>query len=135
MRESWIMETSVVRLAVKLLVVLVLLGGPLVQSLQADVVVGDGSLGHHALADSDEHSGKHHQALEMSGGEQVDDGIEGRSNDIDAGECCDLFCVGSACGAAWVDLFVDKPQSARTVVVNADIAPGEWVTPHRPPNA
>ena len=64
-RESLIMETSVLRLAVQLLTVLVLLGGPIVQSLEVDIAVGDGSPSHHYVVASDEHDGKHGRSFRV----------------------------------------------------------------------
>lgn len=52
-----------------------------------------------------------------------------------AEKCCDLFCVGVACILPSYGLESREPVTVAHVIVDADVAPGEWVLPHRPPNA
>lgn len=52
-----------------------------------------------------------------------------------ADKCCDLFCMGVACIVPTYALASREPVTVSHDVIDADVGPGEWVVPHRPPNA
>ena len=129
-------STMAIGLAAKLLVAFMLLIGPYAQTANAGVS-GDLSVvavGHHASAVPDAHSVDHsvlHGADEDAGQGQ---NHHGGSAD-DAAQCCDMFCAGSACILPAYGLSAREPVRVTHIIADADVVPGEWVNPHRPPNA
>jgi hypothetical protein len=133
MDESRRISTRVLRLATKLLVAFVLLVGPYAQAASTG--------GQSAVPD-------HHAAMSMDAGgpeaaahehhpeaEAATDGEAGSGPIKLADKCCDLFCMGVACIVPTYALASREPVSVSHDVIDANVAPGEWVLPHRPPNA
>lgn len=131
MDESRRISTRVLRLATKLLVAFVLLVGPYAQA--ASTGGQSASPDHHAAMSTD--AGGPEAAAHEHHAEAATDG-EAESGPIKlADKCCDLFCMGVACIVPTYALASREPVIVSHDVIDADVAPGEWVLPHRPPNA
>lgn len=123
------------KLAIQLLVALVLFLSPYAQVAAAGSVSGDAfAPDHHMTMNQDDH-GDHEAhgpaAVDPSGQEN---GHHGSSSDM-AAQCCDMFCVGFAFCVPSYGLPSRPVVQVRHVIADADVAPGEWVLPLRPPNA
>lgn len=136
MGESRRISTRVLGLAATLLLAFVLLGGPYAQVASANFSAADAdrlmtisadSGGHHASAHS--HSPEGNAADAAS---EADDAALPFA--AMAEKCCDLFCVGVAWIVPYYGLASREPIVVTHMLVDTNVAPGEWVLPHRPPN-
>jgi hypothetical protein len=121
----------VLGLAAKLLLVFVLLVGPYAHAGSAS-----GGAPHHAamsLGIDNYQALAHEHADEIDGGSSAF-GQAGPDPVNIAEKCCDLFCVSVAFIVPSDDLASREPVTVAHVLADADVAPGEWVVPHRPPN-
>jgi len=124
-------STGVLGLAAKLLVVFVFLVGPYAPA----AFVIDGA-DHRAAMSLDIDN---RQALAPEHAREADAGSsacgEAGSDPVKfAGKCCDLICMGVALIVPSDSLASREPVTVAHVLADADVAPGEWVVPHRPPN-
>lgn len=120
------------KLAIQLLVALVLLLSPYAQIAATGGAGGDAfAPDHHVTLTQDDHN-DHGHALERSSGQE--NSHHGSSSDM-AAQCCDMFCVGFAFCVPSYGLPSRPVVQVRHVIADADVAPGEWVLPLRPPNA
>jgi hypothetical protein len=124
----------VLGLAARLLVALMLLAGPYAQAASAGFM-SDGA-DHHAAMSTDAHQGSGHEHSSHSEEAEAAEADDAKTAPAGIAEkCCDLFCVGVACILPSYGLESREPATVAHVIVDADVAPGEWVLPHRPPNA
>lgn len=119
------------RLATKLLVAFVLLFGPYAQAASAGGP--SASPDHHAVIVMD--AGGHEAVAHEHHPEAATDTETGSRPVKLADKCCDLFCMGVACIVPTYALASRESVRVSHDVLDADVAPGEWVLPHRPPNA
>lgn len=139
MGDSRFAKISALGLAVKLLVALIIIASPFVQTASAALMAQSDGVGHHAQLQNDGAHGDHHASEPLPDMHDQSRVSASEQNTVDgtsaAAECCDLFCTSSGFITVSIDLVMAKPLSVRHAVMNSGIAAGEWVNPHRPPNS
>lgn len=124
-------STRVLGLAAKLLVVFVFLIGPYAPA--AFVIGGADHRAAMSLDIDNRHALAHEHAREAVAGSSACG--EAGSDPVNFAEkCCDLICVGVAFIVPSVGLVSRERVTVAHVLADADVAPGEWIVPHRPPN-
>lgn len=136
MGESRRISTRLLGLAARLLLALVLFAAPYAQVASANFTFADAD--HHMTisADTNGHPASVHG---HSRGETAEDTVSEADGAAlpfaaTAEKCCDLFCAGVACIVPFYGLASREPIVVTHMLVDTNVAPGEWVLPHRPPN-